>query len=551
MLLPENSRCKRGRRCARPSEPAGWLGMLVVSLFLWAVLFTPQCCPSALAGPKEPSARIPGARGADDARDAGRGVEAARPGKPENRAESVRALLAHLEIGKGSTVADVGAGRGRDTWVFAEVVGETGTVYAEEIVEGMVSSLKKEAEKQGLPQVRPVLGREDDPCLPRDTVELAFLRYVYHHLSKPREMLRGIWRGLKPGGYLVVVDQHRGTLRDWVPREQRKEKHSWIAETTVVREAREEGFAFVDCPEGWWHDERPFVLVFQRPRGVEAPGRDPDPFLPLSAEKASRAFLPLGRPYQRPVFVALGEARKLIGPILERSSGQGLEIVLEEWATQRDERPPLPAHVSFPSVLTDNGDPHFDAEPVDVVFFLDSYHLLFHGKTLLAKIHERLLPTGCVYVLDREAKKPLSRREASHRRRIDPETVKREMAAAGFSLWCEGPRPSPDRFLLVFGKAKPEELPPEQDPFVAGPEFPERPGQWLKENCWRLRGLKSVQGKVVAFAGHRQHLGVEAVPAGSPGVETWKIPSEGLLLLFGRDGEAYRLRDWQSLGVQR
>ena len=118
--------------------------------------------------------------------------------------------------------------------------------------------------------------------------------------------------------------------------------------------------------------------------------------------------------------IALGQARELIPPILQRSSGAGLEIVLEEWATQKDERPPLPAGVSLPSVLTDLGDPHLGPEPIDAVFFLDTYHLLFHSKTLLAKLHERLTPDGCVYVLDRAAKEPLSRRDASHRRQIDP-----------------------------------------------------------------------------------------------------------------------------------
>ena len=53
---------------------------------------------------------------------------------------------------------------------------------------------------------------------------MAYMRLVYHHFSKPREMLREIWRALKPGGYLVIVDRLPGTLRDWVPREQRAEQ---------------------------------------------------------------------------------------------------------------------------------------------------------------------------------------------------------------------------------------------------------------------------------------------------------------------------------------
>jgi len=391
---------------------------------------------------------------AQDAQDPCAQVDRAGAAKPGNRAEAVRALLSHLGVGEGATVADIGAGRGTDTWVFAEIVGEAGTVFAEEIGESMVKSLEKEAGEKGLPQVRAVLGRDDDPCLPPASADLAFLHHVYHHIAKPREMLRGIWRALKPGGYLVVVDKQRGTLRDWVPREARAAKHYWIAETTVSREAREEGFRFVACAEEHWHTNDNFVLVFERPKDLQEPGCDPDRFLSLPVEEAARLFLPLARPYERPVFVALGEARKLMPHILQNSSGQGLEIVLEEWATQKEERPPLPADVSLPSVLTSGGDPGLGPEPIDAVFFLDTYHLLFHGKTLLGKLHEKLSPAGCVYVLDREAREPLSRREASHRRMIQPETVEREMTEAGFFLWSRGPRPAPDRFLLIFGKTE-------------------------------------------------------------------------------------------------
>ena len=44
-------------------------------------------------------------------------------------------------------------------------------------------------------------------------------------------------------------------------------------------------------------------------------------------------------------------------------------------------------------------------------------------------------------------------REASHRRMIAPETVKRELEKAGFVLVREEPGPADDRFLMVFGKS--------------------------------------------------------------------------------------------------
>lgn len=376
---------------------------------------------------------------------------APRP-RPDQRAEHLRALAARYGVGEGSTVADIGAGSGRDSWVFAEIVGPAGTVFAEEIAQGLVDAIGKGAEERELAQVKAVLGRVDDPCLPEASVDLAFIHYVYHHMTQPREMLRGIWRGLKPGGYFVVVDRRRGTLRDWVACEERGSKHFWIAETTVVRQAREEGFLFVQCAEDCWPDDDQFVLVFQRPKGIAAPGRDPDPFAPLALEELRQQLLPAGGKYERVAFVALGEGRKLIGPILEHAAQGGVEIVLEEWATRRDERPPLPAGVELPSVLTDQGDPGLDGKPIDAVFFLDTYHLLFHHQTLLDRLAAHLSPAGRVFVLDRRGEQSLSHREASHRRKIAPQLVEAEMQQAGFRLLKELKAPAADRFLLVFGK---------------------------------------------------------------------------------------------------
>lgn len=373
--------------------------------------------------------------------------------RPPDRPASIRAIADRVGIGAGSTVADIGAGRGIDTWVFAERVGASGIVYAVEIGEDKVQALRDEADKRQQAQVRPVLGSPESPQLPQRGIDLAYMRYVYHHVSRPREMLREIWRSLKPGGYFVVVDRLPGTLRDWVPREVRTEKHFWLAETTVVREAREEGFCFVACADELCESkDRPFVLIFQRPVGVAEPGQDPDPFQPLAIRELAQTLLGPEARVQRPAIVALGQAREVIPAILARSSGAGIEIVLEEWATQKDERPPLPADVTLPSVLTDLGVADLGPDPVDAVVFLDTYHLLFHGPAVLKTLYERLAPGGRVVVLDRAATKPLSRREASHRRQIALEVVKRELAAAGFVWQSTGPPPAADRFLLVFSK---------------------------------------------------------------------------------------------------
>jgi hypothetical protein len=132
-----------------------------------------------------------------------------------------------------------------------------------------------------------------------------------------------------------------------------------------------------------------------------------------------------------------------------------VDIVLEEWATQKEERPAPPSGAELTSVLTEKGDPRLGPEPVDAVFFLDTYHLLFHGPVLLARLGERLTPTGRIYVLDRKSPKEIPHREASHRRMIAPATVRGEMRRAGFALVREVPLAADDRFLLVFSMQAP------------------------------------------------------------------------------------------------
>ena len=297
----------------------------------------------------------------------------------------------------------------------------------------------------------------------------------------------------------------------------------------------------MDCPDDLCEAAAPFVLIFQRPRDSKPPAGDPDPFLPLAVEETASSLSPVRGKYERPIFIALGQARELIPPRLKASRAPGLEIVLEEWAIQKDERPPLPEGVSLPAVLTDRGDPRLGPDPIDVVFFLDSYHLLFHGNTLLSKLREKLSPGGCIYILDRESTGPLARREASHRRKIEPRVVKREMAAAGFHLWCEGPRPAPDRFLLVFGKTAPAQMNLQTDPLVSGPVIDCPPEVWLRQNLWRLRGLRTEGGRVLPLTPTAAKPVIEKADAVVPGTEAWRLPERRLLLSFRKSDGGHTL----------
>jgi ubiquinone/menaquinone biosynthesis C-methylase UbiE len=111
-----------------------------------------------------------------------------------------------LKIPKGAVVADVGAGSGYMTLRMAKIVGPQGKVYGNDIQLGMLDLLRKNAEKEKLTNIIPVLGTTDDPRLPPATMDLILMVDVYHEFSQPQTMLRKLRDSLKPDGRLVLLE---------------------------------------------------------------------------------------------------------------------------------------------------------------------------------------------------------------------------------------------------------------------------------------------------------------------------------------------------------
>ncbi len=141
-------------------------------------------------------------------------------------------------VEQGMAVADVGAGTGLFTEIFAERVGPTGKVYAVDILPDFMEHIDKRMREAGHANVETVLCTAKSTNLPPQSVDLVFLCDVYHHLEYPGSSLASIRRALKPEGRLVVVDFQRipGVSRDWIL------KHVRADEITVIKEAMSMGF---------------------------------------------------------------------------------------------------------------------------------------------------------------------------------------------------------------------------------------------------------------------------------------------------------------------
>lgn len=127
-----------------------------------------------------------------------------RPARP--REEGLAALIQALDVSKGDHIADIGAGSGVLTLPLAQRVGPSGRVYAVEIQQEMLTRLEKRAKKKKLQNIVGVLGTTKSPQLKPRTIDLAFLVDVYHELEYPLEMMQEIYKALKPGGRLALVE---------------------------------------------------------------------------------------------------------------------------------------------------------------------------------------------------------------------------------------------------------------------------------------------------------------------------------------------------------
>jgi len=161
-----------------------------------------------------------------------------------------------LKLQKGSTVADIGAGSGYMTEKLAKKVGPMGKVYATDIQQGMLDLLAKRVAKRKLTNVTPVLGTQDDPRLPIESLDLVLMVDVYHELSQPQLMLRHIKAALKPGGRLVLLEYRKEDPN--VPI--RPEHKMSVAEAKLEVEA--EGFKLTTTNEDL---PRQHILIFTRP----------------------------------------------------------------------------------------------------------------------------------------------------------------------------------------------------------------------------------------------------------------------------------------------
>ncbi len=109
----------------------------------------------------------------------------------------------------GMTVVDYGCGPGRYSLRFAQLVGESGRVFAVDIQPLAVEAVLRLRARHGLPNLEAVLARGYDTGLPSALADRVCAIDMFFSVRDPNAFLAEIDRLLKPDGLLLLDDGHQ------------------------------------------------------------------------------------------------------------------------------------------------------------------------------------------------------------------------------------------------------------------------------------------------------------------------------------------------------
>ena len=174
-----------------------------------------------------------------------------------------------LALKPGHRVADIGCGSGYFTFRLAAQVGIESKVFAEDIEQKAIDKVRLRKEREQLKQIEPILGDSGDPHLPND-LDSVLIVDSYHEFREFDRMMQAVFRAMRPGGRLVVIDGEAPVGR---PRTEYHRLHT-IPPDVVKEELTRNGFTFKESRPGFYDAEygkKMYFLVFEKPAANRIP----------------------------------------------------------------------------------------------------------------------------------------------------------------------------------------------------------------------------------------------------------------------------------------
>jgi len=168
-------------------------------------------------------------------------------------------IVLQMGLREGMRVIDVGSGVGHYALAAAPIVGDSGRIYAIDVQEEVLKSLRREVVERGFSNVSTIWGDIEQSFgtkLKAEVVDAAIIANALFQFEEKKAAIAEVKRVLKPGGIVLVVDW-AGCYNSIGP-----------AEECVVEEHTAERL-FIDAG---FHKEKAFragphhyALVFKKP----------------------------------------------------------------------------------------------------------------------------------------------------------------------------------------------------------------------------------------------------------------------------------------------
>ncbi|GDX92942.1 methyltransferase [Planctomycetia bacterium] len=166
-------------------------------------------------------------------------------------------ILKAIGLRPTDVVADIGAGTGLFTRLFAAQLGPEGRVIAVDIAKKFLDHIEVTSRERNLRNVETLLCTDDSTRLPPNSVDVAFICDTYHHFEFPQKTMTSLRKAMKPGGRVIVVDFRRvqGESTEWTMNHVRAGQEVFEAEITQA------GFRRVKEVQGLLKEN--YMLVFE------------------------------------------------------------------------------------------------------------------------------------------------------------------------------------------------------------------------------------------------------------------------------------------------
>jgi ubiquinone/menaquinone biosynthesis C-methylase UbiE len=118
-----------------------------------------------------------------------------------------RDIVKEVGLKEGFRVLDFGCGPGGYVSAVAELIGQSGKIFALDINPFAIQMVKKLAVKKELSNVQTILS-DCETGLPDESIDVVLLYDAFHDFANPNAVLEELHRVLKANGVLSFSDHH-------------------------------------------------------------------------------------------------------------------------------------------------------------------------------------------------------------------------------------------------------------------------------------------------------------------------------------------------------